>query len=171
MTADFESIHNYHERAVFDAVLAALPDHPHLQGSELLADIACVALNRLPPRYIRHAVDFSFYLSEKERNDIEKAINESVAFAFQFVTGLGSGWHMDGYHAILRERYLDNSGALKPGEMGVGGKGRPRNRDAVGTRRAKGAHQHVDRVVREAVALLAPPQPAPSAQIPEVAKT
>lgn len=85
MTADFESIHNYHERAVFDAVLAALPDHPHLQGSELLADIACVALNRLPPRYIRHAVDFSFYLSEKERNEIEKAISESVTFAFQFV--------------------------------------------------------------------------------------
>ena len=85
MSADFESIHNYHEHAVFDAVMAGLKDHPHLQGSELLADIACVALNRLPPRYIRHPVDFSFYLSEKERAEIEKQIAESVAFAFQFV--------------------------------------------------------------------------------------
>lgn len=85
MTADFESIHNYHERAVFDAVQAALSAYPHLQGSELLADIACVALNRLPPRYIRHAVDFSFYLSEKERQETDRSITESVAFAFQFV--------------------------------------------------------------------------------------
>ena len=31
---------------------------PQLATPELLADIACVALNRLPPRYIRHEVDF-----------------------------------------------------------------------------------------------------------------
>ena len=85
MRADFESIHNYHERLVFEAVQAALPEHPHLHGSELLADIACVALNRLPPRYIRHPVDFSFYLSEKERAEIDQQIAESVRFAFQFV--------------------------------------------------------------------------------------
>jgi hypothetical protein len=29
-----------------------LSDNP-----ELLSDVACVALNRLPPRYIRHIVD------------------------------------------------------------------------------------------------------------------
>jgi len=52
---------------------------------ELLADIACVALNRLPPRYIRHAVDFSFYLSEKERADMESAIAEAVRYSFEFV--------------------------------------------------------------------------------------
>ena len=82
---NFESIHNFHERAVLEAVMAALPDHPHLSGSELLADIACVALNRLPPRYIRHGVDFSFYLSEKERDEIDIAIRDSVSFAYQFV--------------------------------------------------------------------------------------
>ncbi|WP_073465353.1 late competence development ComFB family protein [Rhizobacter sp. OV335] len=85
MSADFDTIFNYHERAVFEAVSAAATQHPHLHGSELLADIACVALNRLPPRYIRHAVDFSFYLSEKERHVIEVAISEAVDFAFQFV--------------------------------------------------------------------------------------
>ena len=85
MSADFDSIFNYHERAVFEAVSVAAASHPHLQGSELLADIACVALNRLPPRYIRHPVDFSFYLSEKERHAIDEAIKEAVEFAFQFV--------------------------------------------------------------------------------------
>ena len=84
-TNHFESIHNFHERAVMDAVMAALPDYPHLEGSALLADIACVALNRLPPRYIRHDVDFSFYLTEKEREEIDSTIRDSVAFAFQFV--------------------------------------------------------------------------------------
>ena len=85
MSADFSSIRNFHEQAVFDAIQAALPDYPHLQDSPLLPDIACVALNRLPPRYIRHAVDFSFFLSEKERNDNELMIEESVTYAIQFV--------------------------------------------------------------------------------------
>ncbi|MEY4565008.1 MAG: hypothetical protein RLZZ618_4285 [Pseudomonadota bacterium] len=85
MSASFETIHNFHEQAVFDAIRAALPAYPHLQGNELLADIACVALNRLPPRYIRHAVDFSFYLSEKERADMESAIAEAVRYSFEFV--------------------------------------------------------------------------------------
>lgn len=85
MSADFASIRNFHEQAVFDAIQTALPDHPHLRDSELLADIACVALNRLPARYIRHSVDFSFYLSDKEREENQQMVAESVAFAFQFV--------------------------------------------------------------------------------------
>jgi len=85
MSADFDTIFNYHERAVFEAVSAAATQHPHLHGSELLADIACVALNRLPPRYIRHEVDFSFYLSETERRENQQAVDEAVQFAFEFV--------------------------------------------------------------------------------------
>ena len=41
-------------------------------NDDLLADVACVALNRLPPRYIRHEVDFAFYLSERERTESER---------------------------------------------------------------------------------------------------
>ena len=55
-----------------------------MQG-DILADVACVALNRLPPRYIRHEVDFAFYLSDKERANTERAISEAVNFAFEFV--------------------------------------------------------------------------------------
>jgi hypothetical protein len=84
MKVDFDTIHNHHERAVTEAVRSFAAAYPHLDG-ELLSDIACVALNRLPPRYIRHEVDFAFYLTDKERIENERAINEAVVFAFEFV--------------------------------------------------------------------------------------
>ena len=85
MSTDFDSIHNHYEHAVFDAVLAAAPRFPHLGDPQIQADVACVALNRLPPRYIRHDIDFSFYLTERERAENEAAITEAVDFAYQFV--------------------------------------------------------------------------------------
>jgi hypothetical protein len=84
MTGDFDTIHNHHERAVFAAVNSIAPRFSHL-GHELLSDVACVALNRLPPRYIRHDVDFAFYLTDRERSENERAIEEAVNFAFEFV--------------------------------------------------------------------------------------
>ena len=85
MNSMFETIHNHHERAVLDAVIAAAADYEHLNDDEFLADVVCVALNRLPPRYIRHDVDYSFYLTERERAENEAAIREAVSFAFEFV--------------------------------------------------------------------------------------
>ncbi len=85
MTDDFDTIQNHHERAVFDAVAARADAFPHLREQGLMADIACVALNRLPPRYIRHGVDFAFYLSERERQETQSAVDEAVEFAVGFV--------------------------------------------------------------------------------------
>ena len=85
MGTEFETLHNHHEQAVFTAVLAAAPRFEHMREPDMLADIACVALNRLPPRYIRHTADFSFYLTDRERADNEAAIREAVDFAYQFV--------------------------------------------------------------------------------------
>jgi len=83
MSTDFSSIQNHYERPVFEAVLE---QHQHyLMGEDLLPDVACVALNRLPPRYIRHAVDLAFYQGEKERADMERAIEDAVRYAFEFV--------------------------------------------------------------------------------------
>lgn len=84
---DFTQIFNHHEREVFAAVMAAAPDYPDVSlSSDLLCDVACVALNRLPPRYIRHIVDFSFYLTEQERMQIDQAVVDAVAYAFHFVS-------------------------------------------------------------------------------------
>jgi hypothetical protein len=86
MAADFSSLRNQHEPAVFRAVVHALPRYPAVAADpDLLADVACVALNRMPPRYIRHEVDYAFYLSERERAEQERSVAESVQFAFEFV--------------------------------------------------------------------------------------
>jgi hypothetical protein len=81
---DFESIHNHHEQPVMQAVAEQAANYPLLTG-ELLADVACVALNRLPPRYIRHEVDLSFYLTDRERQDNAQAVEDAVRFAYEFV--------------------------------------------------------------------------------------
>jgi hypothetical protein len=84
MSAEFETIHNHHERAVFEAVLAAQGSYPSVP-TDLLADVACVALNRLPPRYIRHEVDYAFYLTEQEREVNTVQLAQAVKYAFEFV--------------------------------------------------------------------------------------
>lgn len=84
MTTDFSSIHNHLERSVFAAVLEASTRYPQMP-SGLLPDVACVALNRLPSRYIRHAVDLAFYQTEKERSENDRQVGEAVTFAFEFV--------------------------------------------------------------------------------------
>jgi hypothetical protein len=52
---------------------------------QYLADMACVALNQLLPRYIRHDVDFNFYLSEAERQENVRQIEDSVTKAWAYV--------------------------------------------------------------------------------------
>jgi hypothetical protein len=52
---------------------------------QISADVACVALNQLLPRYIRHDVDFSFYLSEAERQEKLRQIEDSVTKAWAYV--------------------------------------------------------------------------------------
>ena len=86
MSLDFSTIRNYHEQAVFRAVLETAQQFPGVAYKpELLLDVACVALNRLPPKYIRHEADFTFFLTERERADMELAVSEAVEYAFGFV--------------------------------------------------------------------------------------
>ena len=83
---DFASVRNHNERAVYDAVLHHAERYPGIGGNaELLADVACVALNRMAPRYIRHEVDLAFYLSERERSENERLLFDAVEYAFGFV--------------------------------------------------------------------------------------
>lgn len=83
---DFSSVHNHHESAVYRAVTDLAPRYPGLAGHpELLADVACVALNRLPPRYVRHDVDMAFFQTEAERQEVELQVAAAVDHAFGFV--------------------------------------------------------------------------------------
>ena len=86
MSGDFTSVRNHNERAVYAAVPRMAGQFPGLANDpELLADVACEALNRLPPRYIRHEVDFVFYLSDRERRESERQLHEAVQYACNFV--------------------------------------------------------------------------------------
>jgi hypothetical protein len=84
MVFNFEQVHNYFERLVFEEVARRSEAHPEFT-SDMLGDVACVALNRLPARYVRHDVDMMFYLTEQERHAIEMALDDALKFGFDFV--------------------------------------------------------------------------------------
>jgi len=80
---DPSTVHNYYERLVTEAILEQDPrassDHDYMD------DVSCVALNHLPPRYIRHDVDMSFYLSPVELAEINKKVAKAIKHAIEFV--------------------------------------------------------------------------------------
>ena len=83
---DFSSVYNTHEKTIFEAVAATAHRFPGIAGDEgLLADVACVALNRMPPQYIRHSADLAFFTTERDRLKMQRDIDESVDFAFGYV--------------------------------------------------------------------------------------
>lgn len=84
MQINFEQVHNYYERLVFEEVVRRASVHAHF-NSDMLADVTCVALNRLPARYVRHDVDLMFYLTEQERQAIELSMEEALQYAFRLV--------------------------------------------------------------------------------------
>ena len=52
---------------------------------DFLADVACVSLNRLPPRYIRHDVDMTFFMLPQEMQEIETKVTQAVSSALAYV--------------------------------------------------------------------------------------
>lgn len=81
-----KNIRNYYEQLVTDEIRYRVKEeHPQLD-SNFITDVACVALNRLPTRYIRHEVDMAFYLTQDEMLDTRKQVANAVSDAFSFVT-------------------------------------------------------------------------------------
>ncbi|MFT7686260.1 MAG: competence protein ComFB [Candidatus Azotimanducaceae bacterium] len=78
------SIHNWYESVVFEK-LARLSQSDSNLSMEQMSDIACVALNHLPPRYVRHTVDMSFYTSPQEKKEMENRVDLSILNAIEFV--------------------------------------------------------------------------------------
>ncbi len=75
-----DDVHNYYEHLVLERIgelgLQKKKDPSYL------ADLCCLALNQVPPRYIRYEVDMAFFLSTDERTnmkeEVEKAIDASL---------------------------------------------------------------------------------------------
>jgi hypothetical protein len=82
----FESVHNYYENLVFTEIRQVLKKRKlSADYDDYIEDVACVALNRLPTRYVRHHVDLAFYLTAEEHEMINDSVKTAVADAFTFV--------------------------------------------------------------------------------------
>ena len=78
-------ISNYYEQLVMNRIADALAGSDLAFDPDYAEDVACVALNQLPPRYIRHAVDLSFYMTAEERRDIQARIDAAVRKAIELI--------------------------------------------------------------------------------------
>jgi hypothetical protein len=87
---EVDFIHNYYERIVAQEVY---DQSTRVQEGDrdFLADVACVALNRLPPRYIRHDVDMTFFMSPQDLAEIERKVAVAVGEAIHYVEGREKG--------------------------------------------------------------------------------
>ncbi len=82
---DFDSLENYYFRLVVQHIVS---EYGHTEMAEIpgaLEDVACLALNQLPPRYVRHSIDTAFYLSVEEQQEMIRAVKLSVERAKRFV--------------------------------------------------------------------------------------
>lgn len=77
-------IRNYYEQQVAEEILRCMSGREKANDIDYLADVACVALNRLPARYIRFEVDMAFYMTPDElaqnMDAVQKAVKEAIAF-------------------------------------------------------------------------------------------
>lgn len=81
---DIDFLHNYYERLVVQEVQTQ-SERVQQGDRDFLADVACVALNRLPPRYIRHDVDMTFFMSPQDIVEIERKVSQAVSDALSYV--------------------------------------------------------------------------------------
>ena len=86
-----DNIENWYEKILFEKIRARSQDqidHADSNGSfnsAMWSDIACLALNHLPPRYVRHAVDMRFYLSPQEHEEMDQRVETALQNAITFV--------------------------------------------------------------------------------------
>lgn len=81
---EVDFVHNYYERLVLQEIYQQ-SERVQNGDRDFLADVACVALNRLPPRYIRHDVDMTFFMSPQDMMEIERKVSQSVTDALNYV--------------------------------------------------------------------------------------
>jgi hypothetical protein len=81
---DVDFLHDYYERLVVQEIYDQ-NERVRKGDRDFLADVACVALNRLPPRYIRHDVDMTFFMSPQDMIEIETKVENAVKDAMTYV--------------------------------------------------------------------------------------
>ena len=82
----FDNIHNYYEHLVLQQLNDMLQAKFIETDQNFLEDVACVALNALPARYVRYDIDMVYYLTGREREQMEYDVHKAVAAAVEYVT-------------------------------------------------------------------------------------
>lgn len=83
---NFDAINNFYENLVFEAIARELEHNDHGFSQDEIEDIACLALNALPARYVRHTVDTVYFQSDDERISMDKNVHKAVVEAIKKVT-------------------------------------------------------------------------------------
>jgi hypothetical protein len=78
-----DDIHNYYEKLLLDHLVELRLEDEY--DAEYLADLCCIVLNQLPPKYIRYEVDMAFYLPQTERFEMLMKVREAVTKAKAFL--------------------------------------------------------------------------------------
>lgn len=78
-----DDIHNYYEKLVLEEIERLSVDKN--RDDDYIADLCCLVLNRLPPRYIRYEVDMAFYLPQSKRLDMELNVRNAMREAIEFL--------------------------------------------------------------------------------------
>lgn len=81
----FDNIHNYFEKLVFEVIQDKLSTNELDDDEDFLGDVACVALNQLPARYVRHNVDMVFYMTIEEREQNQIIVEDAIDMAIDYV--------------------------------------------------------------------------------------
>ena len=83
-----DNIQNYYETLVIES-LAIQIEGQNIE-KDALTDVICIALNHLPPRYIRHEVDMVYYTSPIEMQEIRDKAHVAVKNALAHIKNANS---------------------------------------------------------------------------------
>jgi hypothetical protein len=78
-----DNIQNYYETLVIEALSNQVKGQDF--DEDALTDVICIAINHLPPRYIRHEVDMVYYTSPIEMQEIRDKADEAVKNAIAHI--------------------------------------------------------------------------------------
>ena len=78
-----DDIHNYYEHMVVEYIRTL--DAVKGKENDYLADLTCLALNQLTPRYIRYEVDMAFFLANSERQQMHMNVINAVQSGIDFL--------------------------------------------------------------------------------------
>jgi competence protein ComFB len=84
---NFDGIYNYYEQIVYSEIMKMMADLNLPLSEDEAEDVACIALNQLPARYVRHGVDATYYLSNEEHASMSSSVTNAVRSAVVKVKG------------------------------------------------------------------------------------